>query len=95
MAYLHKVNYPAEATLGDQRLRQTRATIPRKAIQPPSSVPARRRKIALLAYELYLRRGKVHGHDVEDWLAAEAIVRSRLRRGERPTGDHANGKETE
>jgi len=24
------------------------------------------------AYELYLQRGKAHGHDVDDWLQAEA-----------------------
>jgi Protein of unknown function (DUF2934) len=24
------------------------------------------------AYELYLQRGKAHGHDVDDWLQAKA-----------------------
>jgi len=24
------------------------------------------------AYELYLQRGKAHGHDIDDWLQAEA-----------------------
>ena len=24
------------------------------------------------AYELYLKRGSAHGHDVDDWLQAEA-----------------------
>jgi hypothetical protein len=24
------------------------------------------------AYELYLQRGRAHGHDVDDWLQAEA-----------------------
>ena len=28
-----------------------------------------------LAYQLYLQRGCVYGHDVEDWLEAESIVR--------------------
>ena len=27
--------------------------------------------IAALAYELYMQRGGGHGHDLEDWLAAE------------------------
>jgi hypothetical protein len=30
-----------------------------------------REAIATLAYERFLERGCVHGHDVEDWLAAE------------------------
>jgi DUF2934 family protein len=29
------------------------------------------------AYALFLSRGAQHGHDVEDWLAAEALVRAR------------------
>jgi ribosomal protein L7/L12 len=31
-------------------------------------------QIAARAYERYLARGGAHGHDVEDWLAAEADV---------------------
>jgi ribosomal protein L7/L12 len=33
-------------------------------------------RIAALAYERFLARGGEHGHDVEDWLAAEAEVAS-------------------
>ena len=29
------------------------------------------------AYRLFLDRGGEHGHDVEDWLAAEALVRAK------------------
>jgi hypothetical protein len=32
--------------------------------------------IAAKAYELYRARDGEHGHDVEDWLAAEASLRS-------------------
>jgi hypothetical protein len=32
--------------------------------------------IAAKAYELYLARNGEHGHDVEDWLAAEAALRT-------------------
>lgn len=32
------------------------------------------KKIAMRAYELFERRGKMHGHDVDDWLAAENQV---------------------
>ena len=31
-------------------------------------------RVAGLAYERFLARGGEHGHDVEDWLAAEAEV---------------------
>lgn len=34
-------------------------------------------EIARVAYELYLKRGCVHGHDLDDWLEAERIVLSR------------------
>jgi hypothetical protein len=32
------------------------------------------KKIATRAYEIFERRGKVPGHDVDDWLKAEAEV---------------------
>ncbi len=34
-------------------------------------------EIAKVAHELFIKRGHVHGHDIEDWLAAERIVRTR------------------
>jgi len=34
-------------------------------------------EVARVAYELFERRGCVHGHDLEDWLEAERIVRAR------------------
>ena len=33
--------------------------------------------IARVAYELYLQRGRVDGHALEDWIKAEAILRQR------------------
>jgi Protein of unknown function (DUF2934) len=33
--------------------------------------------IAALAYELFMQRGGEHGHDLEDWLAAERQLSSR------------------
>ena len=33
---------------------------------------ARRQRIEQGAYERFVSRGCVHGHDVEDWLAAES-----------------------
>jgi hypothetical protein len=32
-------------------------------------------QVAQRAYEMYLRRGAAHGHDLEDWLAAEQELR--------------------
>jgi hypothetical protein len=53
-----------------------------KAVSP-SPAPAGKEKdlkgmdqdvVVRLAYELYLRRGGEHGHDVEDWLTAEQML---------------------
>ncbi len=34
-------------------------------------------EVARVAYELYEQRGRQSGHDLEDWLQAESIVRGR------------------
>ncbi len=34
-------------------------------------------QIQRLAYQLFVERGYQHGHDAEDWLRAEAIIRKR------------------
>ncbi len=34
-------------------------------------------EVSNVAYELFERRGRVHGHDVEDWVEAQRIVRQR------------------
>jgi hypothetical protein len=95
MANLNEIDYPPEATLGDQRLRQSAGIF---RFKPPGASPSTgelRREIARLAYELYLRHGRLPGHDLEDWLAAESIVYSRLARCEKPVGDHNDGQEAE
>ena len=33
--------------------------------------------IALRAYDLFIQRGGVHGHDLEDWLVAERQLSQR------------------
>ncbi len=38
-------------------------------------------EVARVAYELYEKRGRIHGHDLEDWLQAETIVKNRLAQG--------------
>jgi hypothetical protein len=40
---------------------------------PPE--PMREQVIRQRAYELYVQRGKTHGHAIDDWLKAEAELR--------------------
>lgn len=43
------------------------------------STQSQEEKIRFRAYELFLKRGGHHGHDLEDWLQAEAeLLRSKL-----------------
>jgi hypothetical protein len=44
---------------------------------PAFGPPDRHARIAARAYELYLARGCAHGHDLEDWLAAERELSGR------------------
>jgi len=47
----------------------------------PGAMPDRdelRRRTAEKAYSLYLRRGRAPGHDLEDWLEAERLVREEV-----------------
>jgi Protein of unknown function (DUF2934) len=37
-------------------------------------------KIAMRAYEKWLKRGCTHGHDMQDWIEAEAELRTELSR---------------
>jgi hypothetical protein len=49
---------------------------------------SREARVHVAAYALYEARGCVDGHDLEDWLAAEAAV-AREAEGPRPAGgDH-------
>ena len=49
---------------------------------------ARHVRIAECAYALYVQRGREDGHDLDDWLQAEAIIRRRDARvlGQRHVG---------
>ncbi|MBI3594922.1 MAG: DUF2934 domain-containing protein [Nitrospirae bacterium] len=37
--------------------------------------------ISETAYQLYLKRGGEHGHDLGDWLEAELIVQAQMKSG--------------
>lgn len=50
------------------------------AIARPSARPTARSgqaEVAEVAYALFLERGGLHGHDIDDWLRAEQMVRER------------------
>jgi hypothetical protein len=89
MPQVNEAEYPAEATLGNQSLRDFESPSRESLAQSLASADLHRR-IAKVAYELYLRRGGSHGHDLDDWFVAERIVyfqlaqkRRRLEKGER------------
>lgn len=54
-------------TVAPKRVERTEATS-----EPTDG--ARDQRVAARAYERYVARGYVDGHDLEDWLAAEAEV---------------------
>jgi len=43
-------------------------------------------EIARVAYELYEKRGRSHGHELKDWLEAEEIVLEKHGRHAKETG---------
>ena len=47
---------------------------PKAKEKPPAPKTLDQETVTRLAYELYLRRGGEHGHDMEDWLMAEQIL---------------------
>jgi hypothetical protein len=93
VANTNEIEYPAEATVGDQWLRDASGQ-PQSDVTKPWRADLRRR-IAQVAYEFYLRRGKGHGHDLDDWLAAETAVLSRSMRSEKHRGEQVDGEETQ
>jgi hypothetical protein len=90
----NEIEYPVEATLGDQWRRGKPERPPQTAKVLAFPVSDVHRLVSCLAYEIYLKRGKLQGHDLDDWLAAEAAVLSQLTRCRKPTGVDPNGKET-
>jgi len=46
-------------------------------------------EITRVAYELYEKRGRAHGHELEDWLEAERIVTEKHERHARETEQEA------
>jgi hypothetical protein len=57
----------------------TTPTTPHAPTAPPQ-VKVPQEKVAQRAYEKWVKRGMKHGSDVQDWLEAEAEVRSEMGR---------------
>lgn len=53
-------------------------------------------EVAKVAYDLFEKRGKVHGHDMSDWLKSEIIVKKRYTKNNEPespvAGSHTRMK---
>jgi Protein of unknown function (DUF2934) len=80
--------YPAEATVGDQGQRGE------LGVNIFSLSPAELHQcISQLAHQLYLRRGKIDGYDLDDWLVAESKVLHRFTDIRLELGEQANGEE--
>jgi hypothetical protein len=84
------LDYFPEDTLGDQWLRDSAAPWERLFLDSSFSTASLHERIAQLAYNFYLRRGQVAGHDLDDWLAAERIVLWRLAQTKNSPGDQFN-----
>jgi len=59
----NKSSVPAE-------LRDVLISTPERRLEPSADFPTHE-SIELRAYGIYVERGRVDGHDVEDWLQAE------------------------
>ena len=69
---VNKAEYPTEATLGNQGLRGFER--PSRELLAQSLGPADlHRRIAKVAYELYLGRGGSHGHDLDIGLSLSVL----------------------
>jgi hypothetical protein len=93
MENLIDYDYPAEATVGDQWQRGAIENFTQALDLWKISPLELHRRISQLAYRLYLRRGKIDGHDLEDWLLAEREVLNRLTHIRLELGEPNNGEE--
>jgi hypothetical protein len=51
-------------------------------------------EIAKVAYDLHEKRGRKHGHDMEDWLEAERIILTRYEKGPEKARSKRSSKDT-
>jgi hypothetical protein len=58
----------------------SRAATPHSAHPTSTQLKVPYDKIAQRAYEKWLKRGQKHGHDLQDWMEAEAELRAEMTR---------------
>lgn len=61
--------------------RSLRAAMPSLVLPRRATITAKElhQRIAERAYEQFQARGRIHGHDLEDWLVAERLVLNSLK----------------
>ena len=95
-AELDEIEYPPEATIGDQCLRIPWKRSERVSCAPRSSTPADlHSRIAEAAYKLFVREGCCQGQALDHWLQSEKMILSQLIDQEKRTGEYSDGKENE
>jgi hypothetical protein len=87
-------DYPPEDTLGDQWLRGSDFDLKGASTASATHGAEWYERVSQLAYKLYLRRGQVPGHDLDDWFTAERILLSQLPYHAGGGGDAYDGKST-
>ena len=61
--------------MAEKRTKTISKTVaPKRVERGEDDAMSRNERVAARAYELFAARGYEHGHDVEDWLAAEAEI---------------------
>jgi hypothetical protein len=60
--------------MAEKRTKTISKTVAPKRVERGEDDTSRNERVAARAYELFAARGYEHGHDVEDWLAAEAEI---------------------
>lgn len=68
----------AKAPAGSKSEGQNESPITTATSEPGLSLVEYNARIARKAYDLFERRGRNEGHDVEDWLEAERLVKEEL-----------------
>ena len=89
----NSLDYFPEDTMGDQGLRSSTGERQERLAGSALARTSFHDRVSRVAYQFYLRRGQVPGHDLDDWFAAERIVLSRFGPTKNQPGDQFNGKE--
>lgn len=61
----------------------SRITTPNPTLPAAPTVKVPQEKIAQRAHEKWVKRGRQHGRDAQDWLEAEAELRMEMAKGTR------------